>query len=522
MYNAIKWHVKARRRAELTAYFRAAYAKPPDIEESEEELDSATSTEVSFEEPGSAASTPASARSYSAVVKGEVQSVPRTEPRAEPRPESAKPLIRPSTPQRIMSEKQMKEMLARIADLEERAKQKDQEIKDLTKQAQDARSWAESASDTATEASTAVNTVTGSAVVRAKTFLPRLVPYTNEKDDIRLYIRRFESYARTLNLTEDQQVSEFIAHGRGPIESIVLSKDLDTWTMEDLKATCLLRLAPNWDMNRIEQEMYKIKVDMNDDPDAVMNKIVKVTIKRDDDVPIARLRQAQFNHFIRLIHMHEPMHTYVLNECKDTTDPDLAVGAAKKYLKEKGNDVTYFRSLVQQSLKDAGVAAKEVDHSIFPLMPQTSAPSTEPAAQAGASAKVTTVAETTTQQKPAESSATQEFVEQFVKKSEKLSTEAMNRRFNDLERLMRDLHVAGLPDFLKKKGDSDKFDKNKSSAKDSSKSSANNDKPFKRRFEKNNKGQDKRYKKKFVEKESGEILAQYVTDESDSEETKDE
>ena len=105
--------------------------------------------------------------------------------------------------------------------MEERARQKDEQIADLAKQAQDARSWAESASDTATEASTAVNTLTGSAVVRAKTFIPKLVPYTNEKDDILLYIRRFESYAKTLNLTEEQQVREFIAHGRGPIESIV-------------------------------------------------------------------------------------------------------------------------------------------------------------------------------------------------------------------------------------------------------------------------------------------------------------
>ena len=515
IYNAVKWHIKARRRSELTAYFNANFPKPIEQESSEEELLSAESTESSFEAVSSAQQTPSAKPLFSAIVK--------SEPRGEPRPETSKPVVQPSTPQRIAMEKQMKELLARVADLEVRAKEAESAYAQLKANTEYAVSEAESASASATSASDAANTVTGSAVVRAKTFIPKLVPYTSEKDDIRLYIKRFESYAKTLNLTEEQKISEFIAHGRGPIENIVLTKDLDSWTMEQLKVTCLMRLAPNWDMNRIEQELYKIKVDIHDDPDAVMNKIVKVLVKRDTDVDITRLRATQFNHFIRLIHMHEPMHTYVLNECKEHSDPDLAIASAKQYLKEKGNDVTYFRSLVQQSLKEAGVTTKEVEHSIFPLVQQQQnpAPTTAPNPSASANAKPAAVTETTAQPATQTNPVTQEFVEQFVKKTDKLTTEQMNRRFNDLERLMRDLHVAGLPDFLKKKNDNDKSEKNKSYAKESSNRSAATDKP-KRRFEKNSKGQDKKYKKKFVEKESGEILAQYMTDDSDNEESKDE
>ena len=56
IYNAVKWHVKSRRRRELTEYFRANYAKPEDSEESEPELESSESRDASFE--GAAAAKP--------------------------------------------------------------------------------------------------------------------------------------------------------------------------------------------------------------------------------------------------------------------------------------------------------------------------------------------------------------------------------------------------------------------------------------------------------------------------------
>ena len=500
VYNTIKWHVRARRRRELTLYFYENYAKPEGAYESEPEVESGESREQSFEEG----------------VSFEVQKKPLVQRvKSEPQIQYPNPIIRPSTPQRIMSEKQIKELLARVASLEDRAKGAEHENMQLKEQIQNIL-------EERTEESEVASTIpTEKSVVRAKTYIPKLVPYTSEKDDIRLWVKRFESYAENLNLTREQQVSEFIAHGRGPIENIVLTKDLDAWTIEMLKNTVLLRLAPNWDMNRIEQELYKVKVDFQDDPDAVMNKIVKVLVKRDEDVEMNRLRQTQFNHFIRLIHMHEPMHTYVLNECKEHTDPDLALAAAKQYLKEKGNDVTYFRSLVQQSLRDAGVATKEVDHSIFPLLEKPSTTPSAPQTTASATAKTATVAESSTTPAASANAVTPEFVEQFVKKTDKLSQEAMNRRFNDLERLMRDLRVAGLPDFLKNKDSKEKFSKEKNTKTESSTRSSDSEKP-KRRFEKNSKGKDKKYKKNFVEKESGEILAQYITDDSGDEEGKDE
>ena len=506
VYRVVEWHIKARKNRNLTAYFRANYKKPEELEKSDESEEQIS--EDSTDETESL-----------------VQSTPKlsTNPESAPKSKSAltpifgKPVLRPSTLQRMASEKVVQELLVRIKDLEARATQKDQELKALKKIADSAAEIANYASDTATTATNATSALTGQAEVRTKAFLPRLVPFTNEKDDIRLYIRRFENYAKTLNLTKEQQLHEFISHGRGPIESIVLTKDLDNWTIDELKQSVLLRLAPNWDMNRMEQELYKIKIEVNDDPDAVMNKIEQVLIKRDPAVHISRLRNTQFNHFVRLIHIHEPMHTYVLNEMGTSTDPDEALEQARKYLRTKGNDVTYFRHLVHQSLKDAGVTTREVDTSIFPLVEKEPSASTTNVPTASASAKPTVATKTeNSAMQMSSANVTQEFVEQFVKKTDKLTQEQMNRRFNDLERLMRDLHVAGLPDFLKK-AEVEKIRKGKNSF--SAPPNRTNEKPN-RTFEKNHKGKDKRYKKKYVEKENGEILAQFTSDESGDEDSK--
>lgn len=507
VYRAVEWHIKARKNRNLTAYFRANYKKPEESDESEENEeqiseDSRDETELVVH------STPKERPKPESALKSE----------SAPTPTFSKPLIRPSTPQRMATEKVVQDLLVRIQDLEARESQKEQELNALRKITKDTAELASSASQTASTATNATSVLAGQAEVRAKAFIPKLVPFTNEKDDIRLYIRRFENYAKTLNLTQEQQLHEFIAHGRGPIESIVLTKDLDNWTIDELKQSVLSRLAPNWDINRIEQELYKLKIEGNDDPDSVMGKIEQVLIKRDPTIQISRLRHTQFNHFVRLIHIHEPMHTYVLNEMDTSTDPDKALEQARQYLRKKGNDVTYFRHLVHQSLKDAGVVTKEVDTTIFPLDEKQSCTSTsEQTPSASSKPTVTTKTENTAMQMSS-APVTQEFVEQFVKKTDKLTQEQMNRRFNDLERLMRDLHVAGLPDFLKK-AEIEKFRKGKNSF--SAPSTRTNEKSN-RTFEKNHKGKDKRYKKKYVEKENGEVIAQYTSDESGDEDSKSE
>ena len=357
----------------------------------------------------------------------------------------------------MASEKVVSDILARIEHLEEKVNHSQEQYKDVKETALSASDIASSALETASRASSATNALSGSAEVQTKVFNPKLVPFTNENDDIRLYIKRFESYAKTLNLTEEQQVSEFLAHGRGPIEPIVLTKDLDTWKIQDLKDTVLQRLSPKWDMNQIEQELYKIQVDENDDPDTVMNKVEQVLIKRDPEIQISRLRQTQFHHFVRLIHIHEPMHTFVLNELKTSTDPDQALESARKYLRTKGNDVTYIRHLVHKTLKDAGISTKEVDASIFPLCEKftnepKSAPTceprnepqpqrTEPGSSAyGTTTIATTAKETTMQVQNTPEHVTKEHLEKFIKKSEKFTQQQMNQKFKDLEQTIQDLH----------------------------------------------------------------------------------
>ena len=438
----------------------------------------------------------------------------------------------------MASEKLVADILARIEDLEEKVNHSQDQFNDVKETTSSALGIANEALETASKTSSATNALSGAAEVQTKVFIPKLVPFTSENDDIRLYIKRFESYAETLNLNEEQQVSEFIAHGRGPIEPIVLTKDLDTWKIQDLKDTVLLRLSPKWDMNQIEQELYKIQVDENDDPDAVMKKVEHVLIKRDPEIQISRLRQTQFHHFVRLIHIHEPMHTFVLNELKTSTDPDQALESARKYLRTKGNDVTYIRHLVHKTLKDAGIPTKNVDASIFPLSEKftnepKSAPdseprcepqiqTTEPRSSAAETAKTATTAkETSMQRQDTEVHVTHKHLEKCIAKTEKFTQQQMNQRFKDLERTIQDLHVKLLQDLLKKKAEQEKDENVKCSKSEPSANSDSISIKSKRRFEKKENGKEKLYKKRYIEESDG-IRAQYTTDESANEDSKQE
>ena len=500
--------MKARRNSLLSAYFRANFPKPEEFEEDRES-----------EEPFSEDS-----REEAEFL---VQSEPKKAKEKNPTPSAQRPVIRPSTPQRIQEEKIMEELRKRMEELEKSMAQKDKQINQLQKEVHIARQEADGAMATAHHAGAAASAITGRAEVRARAFIPKLVPYQSEKENIQLYVRRFENYAHSLHLDEEQQVHEFIAHGRGPIENIVLTKDLGSWTIKQLKDAVLARLSPNWDINRIEQELYKIQIELKDDPDAIMTKIEKILVKRDPEIEVRSLRQRQFNHFVRLIHVHEPMHTYVLNKLGSSENPDEALTWAKEYLKEKGNDLTYFRHLVQQGLKEAGVPTKQVETGIFPTDEPTnsatvSAPTTTstPTPTVSATPAVATKTESTALQTTgACAQVTQEYMEQFVKRTDKLTQEQMNKRFNDLERLMKDLHVAGLPDFLKKKVEKAQSVQYKSNDSAPKNKTSNKERP-KRNFEKNKKGGDKKYKKQYIEKESGEIVAQYTTDDSGDEDNK--
>ena len=439
----------------------------------------------------------------------------------------------------MASEKLVADILARIEDLEEKVNHSQDQFNDVKETTSSALGIANEALETASKTSSATNALSGAAEVQTKVFIPKLVPFTSENDDIRLYIKRFESYAETLNLNEEQQVSEFIAHGRGPIEPIVLTKDLDTWKIQDLKETVLLRLSPKWDMNQMEQELYKIQVDENDDPDTVMNKVEQVLIKRDPEIQIPRLRQTQFHHFVRLIHIHEPMHTFVLNELKTSTDPDQALKSARKYLRTKGNDVTYIRHLVHKTLKDAGIPTKDVDASIFPLCEKFTfeprcEPKCEPRTQTTNPLK-SNAEETTTvstmdstkimQVQDAKDQITKEYLVQFIQKNEKFTQQHMNQRFNDLEQMIQDVHEKLLQDHLKREVQQ-KTDENRTCISSEPQSEPKSrfgakTKKSKRCFEKNENGKEKRYKKRFIEESDG-IRAQYTTDESEDETSKEE
>ena len=97
----------------------------------------------------------------------------------------------------------------------------------------------------------------------------------------------------------------------------------------------------------------------------------------------------------------------------------------------------------------------------------------------------------------------------------------MNQRFKDLERTIQDLHVELLQDLLKKKAEQEKDENVKCSKSEPSANSDSISIKSKRRFEKKENGKEKRYKKRFIEESDG-IRAQYTTDESEGEDSKQE
>jgi hypothetical protein len=205
--------------------------------------------------------------------------------------------------------------------------------------------------------------------VRARAFVSRLTTYNPDKDDIRLFMRRFNAYCETNRLDEQTSISELISYAGSAATNIILMKDQSKWTLHDLQTQIVDRLAPKWDVNRLEQELHKIDVTVTDDPDTIMAKIEKILVKRCDSIPTRKAQAMQHSHFIRLIHSHEPMHTYIVNNARKDNDPTEALNLARSYLGEHGNTVNYLKRLVQKTLTDAGV---EVPHnlstdSVFPV-----------------------------------------------------------------------------------------------------------------------------------------------------------
>jgi hypothetical protein len=350
-------------------------------------------------------------------------------------------------------------------------------------------------------------------------------------------------------------------------------RDKNDWKLEELKEELLQRMTPDWDLTRVELELHKIDVKVTDDPLSIMSIIEDVLIRRSEDITAEKARAIQHNHFIRLIPGHQPMHTYITQNSKKHCDPKEAVTLAQRYLREQGNTVNYFKTLVKDSLTEAGIDAPKTlePTSVFPLKSPVIPGSSTTAIDASSniptiatsksqvvdpttqklkeelklmSAKMNEVLQkceqvSVMQSKPMQpqpdlTDMMQQYAEwqQFIKRGTQLDMDEIVRRFNQDERLMRDLRVAGLPDFMKKKVNEQMYgsnnnnrqnnnsDGNRFSTKDKpsyknddrsrSSDSRNSSKPNQRRN-----GRDKQYRRKFVPKDNGKFVAQFETDESD-------
>jgi hypothetical protein len=95
-------------------------------------------------------------------------------------------------------------------------------------------------------------------VARTRTFVSKLTAFNPDREDIRMFMRRFDAYCESNRIEEPIAISELIQHAGSSIANIVLMRDQDQWTLNELRSQILDRLAPRWDVNRIEQELYKI------------------------------------------------------------------------------------------------------------------------------------------------------------------------------------------------------------------------------------------------------------------------
>ena len=367
----------------------------------------------------------------------------------------------------------------------------------------------------------------------------RMTSFDPKRESFRAFLRRFDIYAEANKLDPIAQKYELVANAVGAIDHILCKKDLRDWSISELVAECKERMCPDWSLPQVEQALYALVLDPQEDPEAVMRKIEELIMKADPSlVTRSQISALQCENFLRCISVHRPMHTYVRTKVGTTKDPKMALSLAKEYKREKGDDNAYMVDLCRWFSANQQVPTQMPTQPPTLLMPQTNLPGV-PNLTSGTFS--TGLAGTTPTQQPAaanqiefilqmENESDSDFYARFLSKNEKVPMQEIIKRFNDLERFKRNVHQATMPDHLRNQNQGNQQgqkpwnnqnqnqNRNSSSNNNQNRPNNNNNNRGSGRNQGNNrddkKKREKRYKK--VEKEiDGKMQSFFVTDDED-------
>ena len=292
-----------------------------------------------------------------------------------------------------------------------------------------------------------------------KNYFARLPPYNAQKETFRAYLSRYENYCESNALNETARKQELVSTAAGAVDRITMRKPLVEWNLAELLQECKDRLCDHWTTAQLEQALYTLTVESSDDPETIMRKVEDILEKADiDRVPQWQLELLQCEHFMRLIHVHVPMHTYVRRRLGANINPKTALAVAKEYLRDKGDENVYITDLIKKQLQVQPqnlTSATPQPWTPFSYVPQPGVPEKKGlnVGLAGIPPKAVAAHYQPVIQQDNEPVA--DYMRRFLAANEEVSKEELIRRLNDCERLKRDLHQAGIPDKFKKSGQSD-------------------------------------------------------------------
>ena len=290
-------------------------------------------------------------------------------------------------------------------------------------------------------------------------YIPKLLPYNAQKETFRAYLSRYENYCDSNGLDEVARKQELVSTAAGAVDRITMRKPLQQWHLEELLQECRERLCEHWTTPQLEQALYCLAVEPSDDPETIMRKVEDILEKADiDRVPVWQLEQLQCEHFMRLIHVHVPMHTYVRRRLGASRDPNRALSMAKEYLRDKGDENVYITDLIKKQLQlqpQNPITATPQPWTPFSYVPQPGVPPKKGISMGLAGIPQPAVAAHYQPVIQEEGEPTADYMRRFLAANDEVSKDELIRRLNDCERLKRDLHQAGVPDKFKKNRQSD-------------------------------------------------------------------
>ena len=283
-------------------------------------------------------------------------------------------------------------------------------------------------------------------------YTAKLSPYNQSKETFRAFLDRFRAHCRVNDLDEDAQKHELISNSAGAINHILARKDIFEWSIQELLRECRDRMCPDWTFVQLEDALYALNVQNADDPEAIMRRIEDVTAKADPQLLTREMVEAvQTEHFMRFVYLHKPMFVYVRKHLGASKDSKRALSLAKEYIREYGDQNSYFSSLITNQfgqLQKSVPALAQLAPALAALVPQPMFPATvqpgvpqltgNPFGLAGIQTPAAAPAQSSEVQM-AEGEGLGDLYRRYLEANENITPDEMRKRLNDAERTRREV-----------------------------------------------------------------------------------